>query len=446
MLENIKIPKISQTHLHGIKNLSIEDINNILELSKIFKEHNKEKDKKIPILKGRTIINLFFEPSTRTLISFEIAAKRLGADVINMNIEGSSLRKGESLFDTAQTLGAMNPDLVIIRHGENDASKEIAKILECPVINAGEGVNEHPTQALLDAYTIMNHNRKLNDITVSICGDLEHSRVARSNYYLLNKMKSKVRFVFPDYFNPKENYYENLNSDIKGMKIGIPKEFRSDKLPVSTQKSWDECANLLKTNGAEIVDISLPHTMSALPAYYIIAPAEASSNLARYDGVRYGLRVKGNDLIDMYEKTRSEGFGDEVKRRILIGTYVLSSGYYDAYYIKAQKIRSLIKSDYVEAFKKVDAILTPSTPSTAFEIANEPSDPVQIYLNDIFTVPVNLAGLPGISIPFANDENNLPIGLQLITNSFEEQKLLNVARNIEETINYSETPQKWWLK
>ena len=246
--------------------------------------------------------------------------------------------------------------------------------------------------------------------------------------------------------NPKENYYENLNSDIKGMKIGIPKEFRSDKLPASTQKSWDECANLLKTNGAEIVDISLPHTMSALPAYYIIAPAEASSNLARYDGVRYGLRVKGNDLIDMYEKTRSEGFGDEVKRRILIGTYVLSSEYYDAYYIKAQKIRSLIKSDYVEAFKKVDAILTPSTPSTAFEIANEPSDPVQNYLNDIFTVPVNLAGLPGISIPYANDENNLPIGLQLITNSFEEQKLLNVAKNIEETINYSETPEKWWLK
>ena len=246
--------------------------------------------------------------------------------------------------------------------------------------------------------------------------------------------------------NPKENYYENLNSDIKGMKIGIPKEFRSDKLPASTQKSWDECANLLKTNGAEIVDISLPHTMSALPAYYIIAPAEASSNLARYDGVRYGLRVKGNDLIDMYEKTRSEGFGDEVKRRILIGTYVLSSGYYDAYYIKAQKIRSLIKSDYVEAFKKVDAILTPSTPSTAFEIATEPSDPVQNYLNDIFTVPVNLAGLPGISIPYANDENNLPIGLQLITNSFEEQKLLNVAKNIEETINYSETPEKWWLK
>ena len=246
--------------------------------------------------------------------------------------------------------------------------------------------------------------------------------------------------------NPKENYYENLNSDIKGMKIGIPKEFRSDKLPASTQKSWDECANLLKTNGAEIVDISLPHTMSALPAYYIIAPAEASSNLARYDGVRYGLRVKGNDLIDMYEKTRSEGFGDEVKRRILIGTYVLSSGYYDAYYIKAQKIRSLIKSDYVEAFKKVDAILTPSTPSTAFEIANEPSDPVQNYLNDIFTVPVNLAGLPGISIPAGHDAQGYPLGLQIIGKAFDEQNILNIAYAMEEKINFKNNITDWWIK
>ena len=246
MLENIKIPKISQTHLHGIKNLSIEDINNILELSKIFKEHNKEKDKKIPILKGRTIINLFFEPSTRTLISFEIAAKRLGADVINMNIEGSSLRKGESLFDTAQTLGAMNPDLVIIRHGENDASKEIAKILECPVINAGEGVNEHPTQALLDAYTIMNHNRKLNDITVSICGDLEHSRVARSNYYLLNKMKSKVRFVFPDYFKPKDldkydvETFTNLEEGIKDADIVMMLRIQSERIKDLNLPSADD--------------------------------------------------------------------------------------------------------------------------------------------------------------------------------------------------------------
>ena len=242
----------------------------------------------------------------------------------------------------------------------------------------------------------------------------------------------------------KENLFENLNSSVKGIKIGIPKEFESDDLPASTQKAWDECKQLLQSNGAEIVDISLPHTMDALPTYYIIAPAEASSNLARYDGVKYGIREEGKNLIEMYEETRSIGFGDEVKRRILIGTYVLSSGYYDAYYIKAQKVRSLIKKDFNEAFQNVDAILTPSTPSTAFAIENEPNDPVQTYLNDIFTVPVNLAGIPAISIPFANDENNLPIGLQLITNSFEEQKLLNIAKNVQDTINYNHKPNKWW--
>ena len=242
----------------------------------------------------------------------------------------------------------------------------------------------------------------------------------------------------------KENFFQDLNNSVKGIKIGIPKEFESDDLPVSTQKAWDECKQLLQSNGAEIVDISLPHTMDALPTYYIIAPAEASSNLARYDGVKYGIREEGKNLIEMYEETRSIGFGDEVKRRILIGTYVLSSGYYDAYYIKAQKVRSLIKKDFNEAFQNVDAILTPSTPSTAFAIENEPDDPVQTYLNDIFTVPVNLAGIPAISIPFANDENNLPIGLQIITNSFEEQKLLNIAKNIQDTINYSHKPNKWW--
>ena len=244
----------------------------------------------------------------------------------------------------------------------------------------------------------------------------------------------------------KENFYDNLNSSVKGIKVGIPKEFKSDDLPVSTQKAWDDCKKLLQENGAELIDISLPHTMDALPTYYIIAPAEASSNLARYDGVKYGIRENAKNLIEMYEETRSIGFGDEVKRRILIGTYVLSSGYYDAYYIKAQKVRSLIKSDYNEAFKRVDAILTPSTPSTAFEIENEPKDPVQTYLNDIFTVPVNLAGIPAISVPFANDENNLPIGLQLITNSFEEQKLLNIAKNVQDTINYASNLDKWWIK
>ena len=204
MIEKVNIPEISQKHLHGIKDLTVDDINKILELSNFFKLNNKEKDKNYPILKGRTIINLFFEPSTRTLISFEIAAKRLGADVINMNIEGSSLRKGESLQDTAHTLGAMNPDLVVIRHGIDNATKQISEILSCPVINAGEGINEHPTQALLDAYTIINNERNLENITVAICGDLEHSRVARSNYYLLKKMKSNVRFVYPEFFKPKD--------------------------------------------------------------------------------------------------------------------------------------------------------------------------------------------------------------------------------------------------
>ena len=236
MIEKINIPVISQKHLHGIKNLSIDDINKILELSKFFKLKNKEKDKNFPILKGRTIINLFFEPSTRTLISFEIAAKRLGADVINMNIEGSSLRKGESLYDTAQTLGAMNPDLVIIRHRMDDASKQIAETVNCPVINAGEGINEHPTQALLDAYTIINNKRSLENITVAICGDLEHSRVARSNYYLLKKMKSNVRFVFPEFFKPKDlNKYDvesftNLEKGITNADIVMMLRIQNERI------------------------------------------------------------------------------------------------------------------------------------------------------------------------------------------------------------------------
>ena len=204
MSEDIKIPKISQKHLLGIRYLSVDDIDKILELAVFFKLKNKEKNKNYPILTGRTIINLFFEPSTRTLISFEIAAKRLGADVINMNIEGSSLRKGETLFDTAHTIGAMNPDLVVIRHSEDNSAEEISNLLDCPVINAGEGINEHPTQALLDAFTILSHKKTLKDLTVSICGDLEHSRVARSNYYLLTKMGSTVRFVYPKYFEPKD--------------------------------------------------------------------------------------------------------------------------------------------------------------------------------------------------------------------------------------------------
>ena len=235
----------------------------------------------------------------------------------------------------------------------------------------------------------------------------------------------------------KENYSKNLKTDIKGLKIGIPKEYRVDNMPKEIDELWNKGKNILKDLGADIIDISLPHTKYALPTYYIVAPAEASSNLARYDGVKYGYRSsKGNDLIEMYENTRSEGFGDEVKRRILIGTYVLSSGYYDAYYLKAQKVRQLIKKDFDENFGKVDAILTPSTPSSAFKIGEKTNDPISMYLNDIFTVPVNLAGLPAISVPAGLDKKGYPLGLQLIGKTLDEQNILNVAYAFEKNCNF----------
>ena len=242
------------------------------------------------------------------------------------------------------------------------------------------------------------------------------------------------------------NYLNDLSDNIKGKKIGIPKEYRVDGMPKEIEKLWENGIKIIKDNGGDVIDISLPNTNYALPAYYIVAPAEASSNLARYDGVKYGFRSKGENLIDMYEKTRSEGFGDEVKRRILIGTYVLSSGYYDAYYLKAQKVRRLIKNDFDEAYKKVDAILTPSTPSSAFKIGEKLNDPVSMYLNDIFTVPINLAGLPAISLPGGHDINGFPLGLQVIGKAFDEQTILNIAYSIEKNIGYKNNINDWWIK
>ena len=241
------------------------------------------------------------------------------------------------------------------------------------------------------------------------------------------------------------NYLKELNNSIKGKKIGIPKEYRVEDMPKEIEDLWQKGINIIKEAGAEIVNISLPNTKYALPAYYIVAPAEASSNLARYDGVKYGFRSKGENLIDMYEKTRSEGFGNEVKRRIMIGTYVLSSGYYDAYYLKAQKVRKLIKNDFDEVYKKVDAILTPSTPSSAFKIGEKTNDPVSMYLNDIFTVPINLAGLPAISIPAGFDSKGYPLGLQIIGKAFEEQNILNIAYSMEKEINFQNKINDWWM-
>lgn len=242
------------------------------------------------------------------------------------------------------------------------------------------------------------------------------------------------------------DYEAALGGSVKGMRIGIPKEYRMEGMPEEIEKLWQQGIAWLKDAGAEIVDISLPHTKYALPAYYIVAPAEASSNLARYDGVRYGLRVEGDNIADMYMKTRAAGFGPEVQRRIMIGTYVLSAGYYDAYYIKAQKVRTLIKRDFENVFNDgIDTILTPATPSAAFAIGDKDmaADPVKMYLNDIFTVTVNMAGLPGISVPAGLDANGLPLGLQLIGKPFDEEGLFKTAHVIEQAAGRF-TPNKWW--
>jgi aspartyl-tRNA(Asn)/glutamyl-tRNA(Gln) amidotransferase subunit A len=227
-----------------------------------------------------------------------------------------------------------------------------------------------------------------------------------------------------------------LGNSIKGKKIGIPKEYTQDGISDDIVNFYQKSINWLKEAGAEIIPVSLPHTKYALPVYYIIAPAEASSNLARYDGVRFGQRKEASSLDDMYETTRGEGFGDEVKRRIMIGTYVLSSGYYNAYYLKAQKVRRLIKEDFENVFKKVDYILTPSTPTTSFELGKK-QDPLTMYLNDIFTVPASLAGLPGISLPIGLDKLGLPIGIQLIANSFDEPGLISTAHVLEKSADFN---------
>jgi aspartyl-tRNA(Asn)/glutamyl-tRNA(Gln) amidotransferase subunit A len=244
---------------------------------------------------------------------------------------------------------------------------------------------------------------------------------------------------------PVPDYEKALGRSIKGMKIGIPKEYRLNGMAGEIEALWQKGKGWLTAAGAELVDVSLPHTKYALPAYYIVAPAEASSNLARYDGVRYGLRESGRDIIDMYEKTRAEGFGKEVRRRVMIGTYVLSAGYYDAYYLRAQKVRTLIKRDFEDVFAAgVHALLTPATPSAAFGIGEKGGgDPVEMYLNDIFTVTVNMAGLPGIAVPAGLDTQGLPLALQLIGRPFDEETLFTLGHVIEQAAGHFR-PERWW--
>jgi aspartyl-tRNA(Asn)/glutamyl-tRNA(Gln) amidotransferase subunit A len=243
---------------------------------------------------------------------------------------------------------------------------------------------------------------------------------------------------------PVPDYEAGLEDGVKGLKIGIPREYRVEGMPAEIETLWRRGVEWLRDAGAEIVDISLPHTKFALPAYYIVAPAEASSNLARYDGVRFGLRVPGRDLIEMYENTRAAGFGAEVRRRVMIGTYVLSAGYYDAYYLKAQQVRTLIRRDFEAAWGRVDAILTPTAPNAAFGFGEKSDDPVSMYLNDVFTVPVNLAGLPGLSVPAGLSGDGLPLGLQVIGRAFDEATVLRVGRSLEKAAAFAARPEPWW--
>ena len=244
---------------------------------------------------------------------------------------------------------------------------------------------------------------------------------------------------------PVPNFKAVIGQSIKGLKVGIPKEYRMEGASPEIDKMWEQGIAWLKDAGAEIVDITLPHSKYSLATYYILAPAECSSNLARYDGMRYGKRIEGKDLTDTYELTRANGFGDEVQRRILMGTYVLSAGFYDAYYIKAQKIRALIARDFEEAYKNVDVILTPTTPGSAFVIGEKQDDPIKMYLEDVFTVPVNLAGLPGMSLPAMLDGKGLPLGLQLIGRPFDEETLFKVGHVLEKAANFTAKPDMSWV-
>jgi aspartyl-tRNA(Asn)/glutamyl-tRNA(Gln) amidotransferase subunit A len=270
------------------------------------------------------------------------------------------------------------------------------------------------------------------------------ARTVRDCAIMLRSMASHDPMDSTSVDIPVPDYEAAMTGNIKGLRVGIPKEYRIDGMPAEIEALWQKGISWLKDAGAEIVDVSLPHTKYALPAYYIVAPAEASSNLARYDGVRFGLRVPGKDITSMYENTRAAGFGREVQRRILIGTYVLSAGYYDAYYIKAQKLRTLIARDFDEAYAKCDVLLTPTAPGPAFGIGEKTDDPISMYLNDVFTVTVNLAGLPGLSVPAGLNAEGLPLGLQLIGKAFDEATLFRVGEVIEKAAGATPRPQAWW--
>ena len=285
---------------------------------------------------------------------------------------------------------------------------------------------------------------------VAFASSLDHpgpfGRTVRDAAILLGSMAGYDPKDSTSVDRPVHDYEAALTGSVKGMRIGVPKEYRTEDMPAEIDALWQQGIAWLKDAGAEVVDVSLPHTKHALAAYYIVAPAEASSNLARYDGVRYGLRVaaEGSGLTEMYEATRAAGFGDEVKRRVLIGTYVLSAGYYDAYYLKAQKVRTLIAWDFQNAFETVDALLTPTAPNDAFPLGDKLDDPLAMYFNDVFTVPADLAGVPAISVPAGLSGRGLPLGLQVIGKPFDEETVFKIADVIEQAADFTARPKEWW--
>jgi len=284
--------------------------------------------------------------------------------------------------------------------------------------------------------------------TIAFASSLDHpgpfAKTVKDSAILLQSMSGHDPKDSTSLPNEVPNFVAACGQSVKGLKIGVPKEYRVDGMPEEIEKAWQQGIEWLKAAGCEIVDITLPHTKYALPAYYIVAPAEASSNLARYDGMRYGLREDGEDLTAVYENTRAAGFGHEVQRRIMIGTYVLSAGYYDAYYLRAQKVRTRILQDFDKAFKDVDAILTPSAPSAAFALGSKSDDPIAMYLNDVFTVTANLAGVPAMSVPAGTDKDGLPLGLQIITRALDEETMFKVGHAIEDAAGFNAKPEKWW--
>jgi aspartyl-tRNA(Asn)/glutamyl-tRNA(Gln) amidotransferase subunit A len=279
---------------------------------------------------------------------------------------------------------------------------------------------------------------------VAFASSLDHpgplARTVRDGAILLGSMAGHDPKDSTSVAVPVPDFEAACARGVRGLRIGVPKEYRSDGMPAEIDALWQQGIDWLRAAGAEIVDVSLPHTKYGLPTYYIVAPAEASSNLSRYDGVRFGSRQNGEDLADMYERTRAEGFGPEVRRRVLIGTYVLSAGYYDAYYLRAQKIRALILRDFTDAFARVDALLTPTAPSAAFAQGEKMDDPIKMYLNDLFTVPANLAGVPATSVPAGLDANGLPLGLQVIGQPFDEETVFAVSAAIEQAAGFTALP------